>query len=212
MSAPLRMPSVRRERRSHAERAAATQARIKAAVVEAIEQSGLQSVTAAEISRRSGVSWGAAQHHFGDKDGILTAVLVDSFNRLAGGLDAIRVEGRTLEERVALFVDAAWSHFDSGHYRSMFEILMNVSVASTSEVDLVLRERTLEAWQSLWRRFFGDARLPREREVALQLYTVSTLSGLATLAKLEGATRRPRTELDFLKDTLLRELGAEDVR
>lgn len=207
MSAPLRMPPVRRARRSHAERAAETQARIKAAVVEAIEAGGLQSVTAAEISRRSGVSWGAAQHHFGDKDGILTAVLVDSFNRLATGLEAIRVEGKTLAERAALFVEAAWAHFDSGHYRSTFEILMNLSPAADSRVDLALRERTLEAWQSLWARYFGEAGLPREREVALQIYTVSTLSGLATLAKLEGGGRSRRGELEFLKDTLSRELG-----
>lgn len=219
MTAPLRMPPARRTRRSHAERTAETRARIKAAVVEAIEEGGLQSVTAAEISRRSGVSWGAAQHHFGGKDGILTAVLVDSFDRLAAGLDAIRVEGRTLSERVALFVDAAWAHFDSGHFRSTFEILTNVSSASASDVDLQLRARTLEAWQALWKRFFGEAqrssaekRSARKREIALQLYAVSTLAGLASLAKLEGGARRRRIELDFLKDTLVRELGGEASR
>lgn len=64
------MGAVRRRvpsRRSHAERTAETQARIVAAVVASIAERGLQRTTAAEVTRRAGVTWGAVQHHFGGK-------------------------------------------------------------------------------------------------------------------------------------------------
>ena len=41
--------------------------------VECIAELGFQRTTAQEITRRAGVTWGAVQHHFGDKDGILLA-------------------------------------------------------------------------------------------------------------------------------------------
>ena len=75
MPARARAPAPARERRSHAERTAETRCRVMAAVVESIADVGYQKTTSAEIARRAGVTWGAVQHHFGDKDGILMAVL-----------------------------------------------------------------------------------------------------------------------------------------
>ena len=72
MASPVRR-TPKRERRSHAERTAATRLRIVEAVIESIAEVGFQRTTAVEITRRAGVTWGAVQHHFGDKDGILIA-------------------------------------------------------------------------------------------------------------------------------------------
>ena len=208
MSEQLEVPRAHRKRRSHAERTAETQRRIKAAVVEAISELGFQRTTAAEISRRAGVSWGAAQHHFGDKNGILVAVLVDSFNRFAERLAGISVEGRPLEERVASFVDAAWEHFGSPHYRCTLEILQNMPPPDWVSRELPLRDATLEAWRGIWDRFFGDAGLSPRSEIAVQYYTISVLSGLAAMKRFEGpAVERRRIELRFLEETLVRELG-----
>lgn len=207
MSEQLEIPKPHRERRSHAERTAETQRRIKAAVVEAIMQVGFQRATAAEISRRSGVSWGAAQHHFGDKDGILAAVLVDSFNQFAAGLSGISVDETSLDERVALFIDAAWKHFGSDQYRCTFEILLNIPPVDWSSPDHPLRDATLKVWGNLWARFFGEAGLPPRRTIAVQYYAISVMSGLAAMKKLEGPTpSQRRMELGFLKETLAREL------
>jgi len=180
-------------------------------VAEAISELGFHRTTAAEISRRSGVSWGAAQHHFGDKDGILIAVLVDSFNRFAERLASLSVEGRPLEERVASFVDAAWEHFGSPHYRCTLEILLNMPPPDWFSRDLPLRDATLEAWSGIWDRFFGNSELSPRGEIAIQYYTISVLSGLAAMKRFEGpAVERRRIELRFLKETLVRELGCEN--
>jgi len=210
MSEQLEVPRANRKRRTHAERTAETRGRIKAAVVEAISDLGFHRTTAAEISRRAGVSWGAAQHHFGDKDGILTAVLVDSFNQFAERLASLSAEGRPLEERVSSFVDAAWEHFGNPHYRCTLEILLNMPPPDWFSQKLPLRDATLEAWSGIWDRFFGSAQLSRRNEIAIQYYTISVLSGLAAMKRFEGpAVERRRIELRFLKETLVRELSCE---
>ena len=66
MSARVRQAPPR-ERRSQTERTAETRERVMAAVVESIAEVGYPKTTANEIARRAGVTWGAVQHHFGER-------------------------------------------------------------------------------------------------------------------------------------------------
>lgn len=203
-----------RVRRSHAERAAETRRRIIAAVNESIDEVGFQRTTASEIARRAGVTWGAVQHHFGDKHGILVAVLEDSTNRFIDHLAAVPVAGLSLEERVAAFVESAWQHFSSRHYRCTFEILLNWSSADESLPELAgsLAEPQGPSWGQIWARFFHDADVSPRRSIALQRYAAAVLSGIASFRILEGQSPELRTlELGFLKDTLTRELAGHDA-
>jgi AcrR family transcriptional regulator len=193
-------------RRSHAERTAATRARILAAVVDCIAEGGLAGATAVEIERRAGVTWGAVQHHFGGKDGLLLAVLEDSFRRFAERIADVPVEGTTPGERARLFVERAWAHFRSREYRSTFEILRGHAWRGRPGSDW--RERMFRAWDREWRRLFDASPIPRRHHLVLQHYTVSVLSGLASTLLLEGETARPREgELELLVDSLARALA-----
>jgi AcrR family transcriptional regulator len=179
------------------------------AVIECIAEVGLKRTTALEITRRAGVTWGAVQHHFGDKDGILVAVLEDSFARFATRLDDIPLEGTSLDERARLFVERAWQHLGSADYRSTFEILL----ASAGEVDARVSDswqtQMFRAWDQIWKRLFSEASVSRQRHLVLQHFTISALSGFASTLMLEGgdATLR-RAELDLLVRTLQRELAS----
>jgi AcrR family transcriptional regulator len=197
-----------RARRTHAERTAETRGRILAAVVECIGELGFQRTTASEIARRAGVTWGAVQHHFGGKDGILLAVLADSFERFAARLSDVETAGLPLEKRVGLFLDRAWEHFGSAHFRSTFEILLSYAGAEGPDREPLWQDEMFRAWNRIWSKFFADGALPRRRTVILQEYTIAALSGLASLQLLGGAKPRLRQpELDLLKQTLVRELG-----
>ncbi len=202
----IRVRAPKRERRSHAERTAETRRRVMDAVVEAIAELGYQRTTGAEIARRAGVSWGAVQHHFGDKNGILAAALEESFYRLAATLGEPPATDRPLEERVSEFVDRGWQHFGSEHYRSTFEILLNMD----PEVESSWTDSTLRTWQDLWRRFFPDSALGARETLELMQYTVSVLSGFATTIIVdERAIRRGSARgLALLKRTLVEELSA----
>jgi AcrR family transcriptional regulator len=206
----IRIPARERSRRSQAERTAETRARIMRAVVECIDELGFPRTTASEIARRAGVTWGAVQHHFGDKDGILAAVLEDSFNRFAARVGDVPDEAAGIEKRVSLFVDRAWEHFASPHYRSTFEILLS-HVPEEAADEPAWQAEMFRAWNGIWQHLFGDVGLSRRRLAVVQHYTLALLSGLAALRVLEGEAARLReAELSLLKETLVRELGRGD--
>lgn len=200
-------------RRSHAERTAETRARLLQAVVESLDEVGFQRTTAKEIAARAGVTWGAVQHHFGGKDGILAAVLEESFGRFAALVEQIDVEGTTLEQRVDAFVHNAWRHFSSPHYRSIFEILRHFRPDDDDGDDPVgeLTRRFGRDAAALWKQVFADTALPRRRARLLQHYAVSVLSGLATAPAFDGRSGLAAPEeLELLADTLVRELTRAD--
>jgi AcrR family transcriptional regulator len=192
-------------RRTQAERTARTRERILAAVVESIADVGFGRTTANEIARRAGVTWGAVQHHFGGKQGILEAVLEDSFERFVGSLADIPTGG-TLEQRVGLFVDRAWQHFASPHYRSTLEILLHLTPERGEGAGW--QGGMVRALNDVWQRLFADAALPPRRVAMLQRYAVSLLSGLASLATLDGRAHARPAELALLERTLVEELSA----
>jgi AcrR family transcriptional regulator len=203
--------STGRPRRTQAERRNETRSRILEAVVECIDEIGFQRTTAAEISRRSGVTWGAVQHHYGGKDGILAAVLEDSFSRFSALLaDAVNKDA-SIEDRVDLFVDRAWQHFASPHYRSTFEILLHSVGPDDAGEGAPWQGEILTTWKRMWRRLFPDVKLTRGRSSALQHYSVSVLSGLASMQIFAGGESRfTEMELTILKQTLVREFSASN--
>ena len=196
----------RRPPRTQAERSATTRARILRAVVECVSELGFQRTTASAIAHRAGVTWGAVQHHYGGKDGILGAVLDDTFARFARRFDDWP-DDLALPARAARFVDCAWAHFGSTHYRTTLEILLHSLPAHTTKGAPGLQRHMLDAWDGLWRRIFADRRLPRRRREVLAQYTVSVLTGLALHRVLQGPNAvEPRRQLALLTATLLAEL------
>ena len=206
MSKRVQIPAPHRARRSQIERTAETRERIMAAVVESIGEIGYPKTTATEIAQRAGVSWGAVQHHFGDKEGILVAVLEESFNLFADVLADPIEPDLPLAERVSLFVDRSWVHFGSAQYRSTYEILVNLP----PDLAPSWRSEVLAAWRRIWSNFFPEKPTSPRPVVNIMRYTISVLSGLATMNMLEGTPARSRkTELGYLKDTLVRELDGD---
>ncbi len=197
MSAPVR--------RTQAARTAETRRRILDAVVESIAEIGFSRTTATEIARRAGVTWGAVQHHFGAKGGILLAVLEDTFERLEARLEDIPADA-PLERRVALFVERAWQHFSSPHFHSTFEILLHHGRGDGEEVPPHWQEKMFRDLDRVFERLFSDSHLPRRDRASLHQYAVAELQGLAMLEMLdEPRSRRP--QLLLLERTLVAELG-----
>lgn len=196
MSAPLR--------RTQAERTAETRRRILDAVVASIAEVGFPRTTATEIAKRAGVTWGAVQHHFGAKGGILEAVLEDTFARFETRLGDVPADA-PLGRRVSLFVERAWAHFASPHFRSTFEILLHHGNGDGAELPPHWQEKMFRDFDRVFEKWFADSGLPRRERAALHQYAVSQLTGLAALDMLDEP-RAHRTQLAILERTLLREL------
>jgi AcrR family transcriptional regulator len=84
------------------------------AAVAAIGESGAAAVSLRELSRRVGVTHGAAAHHFGDKSGLMTAVATDGYRLLAAALEAAATDGDFGDVGVAYvrFATEHPAHFD----------------------------------------------------------------------------------------------------
>lgn len=207
MSAEAEFSVPKRSRRSQADRTADTRRRVIDAVIESIADVGFSRTTGNEIARRAGVSWGAVQHHFGDKNGVLAAALLETFSHLVEVLGEPDETARTLEARVDLFVERAWEHFSSGHYRTSYGIFLDLRT-DVESLDEEVTERQVTAWSRIWKRYFPDSRLTRRETRDLMHYCVVVLSGLATTETIGHRDDRTVSRaLGFLKDTLGHELS-----
>ncbi|MCP5056372.1 MAG: TetR/AcrR family transcriptional regulator [bacterium] len=206
----IKLPAPPARPRPHAERRAETRAAILQAVSESVVEVGFTRTTAAEIARRAGVTWGAVQHHFGGKDGMLRAVLEDSFNRFVERVESVPREG-PLEKRVSLFVDRAWEHYSSTDYQTTHEILLYFRAREDIEEAPTWSAIMAKAWNEVWREIFFDTTVSRRHLVLTARYALATLSGLGSLLLLSGdpADSLAR-DLDILKRVLIDELRDEE--
>ncbi len=77
---------------SRLESAAKTRRALLDAAAELLDEGGPEAVTLREVGSRAGVSRAAPYRHFADKEGLLTAVAVEGWDRLA---EALRASGAT---------------------------------------------------------------------------------------------------------------------
>jgi AcrR family transcriptional regulator len=138
------------------------------AAVEVIGDVGAANMTMREVARRAGVSHTAATYHFGDKRGLLTAVAVEGYRRLAAELRAAREQhGSFLEVGVA-YVRFAVSD------RPYFEVMFVPGLLRGDDPDL--RDAQAASAEELYGT--SDA---TERQTFEGVAAWSLVHGLATL-------------------------------
>lgn len=100
-----------------------TRARIIDETVRCVVEEGFHAATAKHVAERAGVTWGVIQYHFGDRNGLLMAVVDAGVARLLESLGSADVEGRPLRERIEIVVDTAFHCYSSPTSLAAFEIL-----------------------------------------------------------------------------------------
>lgn len=116
-AAPTRQTSAPRRRGDR------TRAKIIDETVRCIIEEGFAAATAKHVAERAGVTWGVIQYHFGDRNGVLMAVVDDGVARLLDSLSAADVSALPLHERIEVVVDTAWECYSSPTSMAAFEIL-----------------------------------------------------------------------------------------
>lgn len=100
-----------------------TRARIIDETVRCITDEGFGAATAKHVAERAGVTWGVIQYHFGDRNGLLMAVVDDGVAELLTSLSAVDVSELGLRQRIEAVVDTAWRCYASPTSLAAFEIL-----------------------------------------------------------------------------------------
>lgn len=116
-------PSPTRRTSAPRKRGDDTRAKIIDETVRCIVEEGFAAATAKHVADRAGVTWGVIQYHFGDRSGLLMAVVDDGVAKLLESLSAADVEGLPLRRRIEAVVDIAWSCYGSPTSMAAFEIL-----------------------------------------------------------------------------------------
>jgi AcrR family transcriptional regulator len=100
-----------------------TRASIIDETVRCVVEEGFHAASANHIAERAGVTWGVIQYHFGDRDGLLAAVVDAGFQHLKASVAGIDLPVGDVRRRVGALVDAAWDAISTPTSQASFEIL-----------------------------------------------------------------------------------------
>jgi TetR/AcrR family transcriptional regulator, regulator of cefoperazone and chloramphenicol sensitivity len=104
-------------------RADRTRALVIDETIRCILEEGFAAASAKHITERAGVTWGVVQYHFGDRDGLLMAVVDKGFAELQEVLRELPGAENSCDQ-TEFIVDAAWEAFSSPTSMAALEILI----------------------------------------------------------------------------------------
>ncbi|MCV7355905.1 TetR/AcrR family transcriptional regulator [Mycolicibacterium fluoranthenivorans] len=132
----------RRSRQRVQERADRTRELVINAAIECIREEGFAAASTRHIIERAGVSTGVVQYHFGDRDGLLTAVIDHAISTLVTSVNdlADKVAGiKNIDDRMTALADAAWATFLNPASMTAMEILIATrSLRSTLDIEQLI--------------------------------------------------------------------------
>jgi AcrR family transcriptional regulator len=200
----------RRVRRTQEQRRLVTRARLIGAVVEVIRRKGYAGLRAKHITAASGMTWGAAQHLFGDKNELLLQVATRVSDELVQRFDAGLAEPTApLRDRVSAVVQLIWALYSSPDYYAMVEIVRGARADTRFHNKLVETLARFSARvEQHWLSIFSDVDIPESRSLSLCNIVVLTLSGLAARKLYLRLTPNTERMLDELVDCVATALGA----
>ncbi len=91
--------------------------------VASLAEGGPEAVSANQIARRAGVTWGVVQHQFGDVDGLWAAVLDHISGKFAWQVP-MAPDHLPIEERVRTIVDMLWPAVDLPGSHALYNLRM----------------------------------------------------------------------------------------
>jgi AcrR family transcriptional regulator len=105
-------------------RADRTRALVIDETVRCILEEGFGAASAKHITERARVTWGVVQYHFGDRDGLLMAVVDKGFAELIDALRDLPHVRKSSRHRTEFIINAAWDAFSSPTSMAALEILI----------------------------------------------------------------------------------------
>ncbi|OBK92542.1 hypothetical protein A5645_01795 [Mycobacterium asiaticum] len=160
-------------------RAERTRAMVIDVTVQIVLSEGIAAASGRHIADSAGVTWGVIQYHFGDRDGLLMAVVDQGFDEL---LDALRsvpaaTEGTPTRDRVEAVVTSAWRAMSSPTARAATEILIGTR-ATRGTVATGHIKRLAKTFNTLGAAI--DRNLSPNQRAAIGEHLLTALRGMIT--------------------------------
>lgn len=169
----------KRERRSQEERSSTTRAEIVRAAIDCLNEYGYRGATTPVIVERAGLTRGALNHHFGDRNELMLAVCDFAHDERLSFLQFAAKKSDPLEKRIRMLATATWSVRRMPSQRAYLEIL----VAAKAEPDFLkavqLRfQRFDHDSEKVWLGAFLDTNVPDELIIGLRDQLFYAVSGM----------------------------------
>jgi AcrR family transcriptional regulator len=169
-----------RERRTQAERSAATRARLLDATIECLHDLGYARTTTPEIARRARLSRGAQLHHFPTKAELVTSAIERLFERRHAEFLAAFAARPPESDPVAAAIDILWSMVSG----PTFYVWLELAVAARTDPELkapvtVLTARLTAMVERTFRQIFPAPTAPNPFYDTAPRFAFALLDGLA---------------------------------
>ena len=177
--------------------------------VRCVLEEGFVAASAKHITERAGVTWGVIQYHFGDRAGLLMAVVDQGYSRFLDALRNVQPAMATAagRDKIELLVNAAWEAFSSPTSLAASEILIATrtdrSVLEQSHLTELLLELTNLG------RYVGDRLDPVHADKIGELIWTA-LDGALLAQMVVGATADTTRQRQALIDVLAVYIAAHE--
>ena len=184
-----------------------TREKIINAVVSLIKEGGFSNASTSRISERAGITWGAAQHHFGSKEEILDSVMEMSHERFTDLMSGTALRRGSLTQRVDLFVDLMWQHYQTDLYLAGLEILLATRGDSRRADQPTIYELQSPEHRKTLREIFPESKLGDAEMTDALIFVHCFLTGLTIERVFEKDIRHADVHLKRIKLALQALLG-----
>jgi AcrR family transcriptional regulator len=148
---------------------------IKAAVECIIDLGFYRGSSTNEIARRAGVTWGVIQWYFGNREGLMLAVLEEGARHMVETVEGAHIEGSTVLERMTQLIDVFSTHYARPDYLASLQVQLNMdhdprTSAEVRKTMLEVAERSNAPVRRLLREALGPA--ANKSELATTIFLV----------------------------------------
>ena len=197
----------RAPRRTQAERRESTRAALLEAAVRCVGRAGFAGTTTTDVANEAGLSRGAVQHHFKDKNELMTAVVEQGWTDLVVRLRGIAAVDGTLAERVDAVVDRMWASYSSEACQAAVEVTQAARAnPALRDAHAELYEESRSTLDEEWRRVFSDAPVSAERVRMSRRLARSLLAGILQQLGFDPKRTDLAADIDLLKESVYRTL------
>jgi AcrR family transcriptional regulator len=154
-----------------------TREKIINAVVSLLKEGGISAASSSKIAQRAGITWGAAQHHFGSKEEILAAIMEISHEEFTALMADASLRSGSRADRVDMFVDRIWQHYQGDIYLAALEIVL-AARGSPDATPSLLAERQARGHVKTLREIFHDSKLDDKRLLEALIFVHCFMTGL----------------------------------
>jgi len=180
-----------------------TREKIINAVVSLIKEGGFSAASTSRIAERAGMTWGAAQHHFGSKEEILDAVMALSHEKFTELMEDKGLRRGSVADRVDQFIDRMWQHYQDDLYLAALEILMETRGLSDRPLEPSIFEARSRGHLKTLREIFPESKLSDDQMIDALVFVHCFLTGLTIERLFENQIRHVDVHVRRIKVSLL---------